>query len=108
MRNSLGWAVFVSMAAANGAVAGPVGPPASADISQHPTRVQGRLPAPKGRLKFKSAGPVCICGEGLSERDIEQAMANKLRSDKVAVPDSDASRSRGGSQEKNLNSGVSK
>ena len=107
MRNSLGWAVFLSMTAANTAVAAPIGPPASAAISQQPTRVQGRLPLPTGRLKFKSPGPVCICGEGLSERDIEQAMA-KFRSDKVATPDSDASRSRGGNPEKTLNSGVSK
>lgn len=25
------------------------------------------------RLKFKSRGPVCLCGNGLSEKDIERA-----------------------------------
>jgi hypothetical protein len=39
------------------------------------TQIQGGVPAPKGRLKFKSSGPVCMCGEGMSERDIEQRMA---------------------------------
>jgi hypothetical protein len=42
------------------------------------TQIQGGVPAPKGRLKFKSSGPVCMCGEGMNERDIEKAMA-KLR-----------------------------
>ena len=47
------------------------------------TQIQGGVPAPKGRLKFKSSGPVCMCGEGMSERDIEQAMA-RLEQDKAA------------------------
>jgi hypothetical protein len=47
------------------------------------TQIQGGVPAPKGRLKFKSSGPVCMCGEGMSERDIEQAMA-RLKQDKAA------------------------
>ena len=33
------------------------------------------VPPAKGRLRFKSAGPVCMCGEGMSEKDIERAMA---------------------------------
>lgn len=28
------------------------------------------VPSVKSRLKYKGAGPVCICNSGLSERDI--------------------------------------
>ena len=34
-------------------------------------------PSGKGRLRFKSRGPVCMCGDGLSERDIERAMVRQ-------------------------------
>lgn len=61
---------------------------------------QGDVPAAKGRLKFKSSGPVCMCAEGMSERDIEQAVA-KSKQNKVADPDSGTSRSQDGANEKN-------
>ena len=103
MRSSIGWGAFLLAAAANVAIAGPGEPPDSAVLSQTQTRVQGGLPAPTGRLKFKSAGPVCICGEGLSERDIEKATP-KFKSDKEAISKPGVSRS----QEKPVNSGASK
>jgi hypothetical protein len=31
------------------------------------------------RLKYKSSGPICLCSGGLSERDIEEAMARLAR-----------------------------
>ncbi len=107
MRYSIGWAVLLSTLSGNTALAAPAGTPGAAEATQSPTRIQGGLPAPTGRLKFKSAGPVCICGEGLSERDIEKAMA-KFKTDKDSVPGSDADRSQAGAKERNLNSGVSK
>lgn len=30
------------------------------------------VPLKKGRLRFKSSGPVCMCAEGMSEREIEK------------------------------------
>jgi len=66
---------------------------------------QGGKPAPKGRLKFKTSGPVCMCAEGMSERDIEQAMA-KLKTGNNPGPDSGDSRIQESSQEKTNNLGV--
>ena len=65
------------------------------------------MPAAKGRLKFKSSGPVCMCGEGLSERDIEQALA-KSNLQKLAGQDSGTSQATGGGQERTLNLGAAK
>lgn len=49
---------------------------AAAELPLVPSATVAAAGSPKatGRLRFKSAGPVCMCGEGLSERDIEAAM----------------------------------
>ena len=106
MRHLTGWAIafLFSLAPAATAAAEPV---AGSQMSTQATQWRGGVPAPKGRLKFKSAGAVCGCGEGMSERDIEQAMA-RSKPGKIAGPDSDASGSQAGGQEKNLNLGVTK
>jgi len=65
------------------------------------------VPPAQGRLKFKSAGPVCMCGDGLSERDIEQALAKSTLDQSVSqAPGSVRAPSGGG--EKNLNFGGTK
>lgn len=61
------------------------------------TRGQGWKPVPKGRLKFKSSGPVCMCADGMSERDIEKAMA-KFKANKASNSDAVASHSLESSQ----------
>ena len=89
MRNLTGWAVVFLLLAAAGSIASVsaatvVLPETTTQSTQgQKTQIQGGVPAPKGRLKFKSAGPVCMCAEGMSERDIEQAMA-RLKQDKAA------------------------
>jgi len=115
MRKMTGWvaAFLVPVSIAVGGIA-PVGAatvvsaeiatPAPLPISKSP----GALPAPTGRLKFKSAGPVCLCGDGgLSERDIEQALA-KLKAEKVAGQDLDVGANQAGSPERTPNLGVAK
>ena len=67
----------------------------------------GSVPPAKGRLKFKSAGPVCMCGDGLSERDIEQALA-KLQSEKTGGQNPETRTVPVTAQENNINLGVSK
>lgn len=40
----------------------------------------GEHDAPRApRLKFKSRRPICMCGNGLSEKDIEQAATERGR-----------------------------
>lgn len=106
MRNLTGWAVVFlsSIAAAN---ATPTVPAVTPEMTTQATQGQGGVPAAKGRLKFKTSGPVCMCAGGMSERDIEQALA-KFKQGKVAGPNSGVSRSQDSSQEKNLNQGVTK
>lgn len=41
------------------------------------TRMSPALPKPTGRLKFKTSGPVCMCGEGMSEKDIARSLKQK-------------------------------
>lgn len=65
------------------------------------------LPAATGRLKFKSSGPVCMCGEGLSEKDIEQALA-KLQHEKSADQHSGSAQANATRPDNNLNSGAAK
>lgn len=104
MQKLTGWIVVLSLAAASVApAAAAAGPETTAQAKQW----QGGVPAAKGRLKFKSSGPVCMCAEGLSERDIEQALA-KFKPAGIGGPESDASRSQAGGQEKNHNFGVVK
>jgi len=80
------------------------------EMATQATQVKGWVPVAKGRLKFKSAGPVCICGEGLSERDIEQGMARSKPGNAAASDSSNlgTGRSQASGQENNLNSGVAK
>jgi hypothetical protein len=54
-------------------VASEVAPAAGISASQ---TGDGSAPATKRRLRFKSSGPVCMCAEGMSERDIEK---NRLK-----------------------------
>ena len=109
MRNVTGWVVALLVAA--GAIA-PVGAAPMVTPEARPQAATGpgayaAVPAPKGRLKFKSAGPVCMCGEGMSERDIEHALA-KSAAEKIAGQESGTSQTPVGGQEKNLNLGVAK
>ena len=89
VRKLTGWTVVILLSATAGGItsvsaATVVLPETTIQATQRQTtQMQGGLPAPKGRLKFKSSGPVCMCAEGMSERDIEQAMA-KLKQDKAA------------------------
>lgn len=106
MRNLTGWVVaFPFAVVVAGIVPVNAAPVTSAEMLKPATPGQGGVPAPRGRLKFKSSGPVCMCAEGLGERDIEQALA-KSQSDKVADGNADASP--GNSQKKTFNSGVAK
>lgn len=80
--------VLLFLAAASGMASASAAPMTSQETTtqaaqRQKTQIQGGVPAPKGRLKFKSSGPVCMCAEGMSERDIEQAMA-RLKQDKAA------------------------
>ena len=65
MQNWTGWAVAFLMAGSAAGVA-PVSaaPAVSAEPITPATSGQGGVPAPKGRLKFKSSGPVCMCAGG--------------------------------------------
>ena len=82
--------MFLLSAVASSIVTVTAAPAISPEMTKQTTQGQGAVPEPKGRLKFKSSGPVCMCAEGLSERDIEQAIA-KSKLDKIASPDSDTS-----------------
>lgn len=104
MRNLTGWAVVFLLSVAAGSLASVVTVTALAE-EMTPLQRQGAVPAPKGRLKFKSSGPVCMCAEGMSERDIEQAMV-KLKAGNNPGPDAADSRSQESSQEKTNNLGV--
>lgn len=99
-----GWAVAFLLAFAVGSTTN-AATLVSAPSASAAAAAQGGVPQATGRLKFKSAGPVCMCAEGLSERDIEQALAKA----KPAVgADSGSSRNQSSSQEKNINLGVLK
>ena len=111
MRLLTGWAIAILLPLAAGSFAPASAAPAlAADASPQPGMASGTyssVPPAKGRLKFKSNGPVCMCAEGLSERDIEQALA-KLQPEKTTGQDSGTGQTAAGRQEKNLNSGVAK
>lgn len=110
MRNSTRWAATFLLSVAAGSMATASAAPLASvppEVTVQATQGQGGVPAAKGRLKFKSAGPICMCAEGLSEKDIEQAMT-KSKADKTTGPDSGSSRSQANSQETNLNLGVAK
>lgn len=47
------------------------------EANSNASTVTAGAPPAKGRLRFKSAGPVCMCGDGMSERDIEAAMVRQ-------------------------------
>jgi len=97
-------AFLLSLAAVSVA---PVGAAPVASGAQEMPVQKGGLPAATGRLKFKSAGPVCMCGDGMGEKDIEQALA-KAKSGSGAGVDKGASHGQAGGQEKNLNLGAAK
>lgn len=63
------------------------------------TKVQSEVSVVKGRLKFKSIRPVCMCAEGMSERDIQQALA-RSKQGQIVEPDKDINRSQDASKEK--------
>lgn len=108
MRNLTGWVVaFLFAVAVAGIAPASAAPMVASDMAAPATSGQGGVPAPKGRLKFKSSGPVCMCAEGLSEKDIEQALA-KAKSEKSADPNSGSGRIQANNQEKPLNLGVTK
>jgi len=106
MRRSTGWVALLSAAAVNAAA---IVPAVSAEAATNQsTTVRGAAPAPTGRLKFKHSGPVCKCGDGLSEQDLEQALAKTSKQRKTTRPDSASSRGQARSQHDNLNLGVPK
>jgi len=111
MRNLTGWVVAFLLPLTAGAIA-PVGaapivaPGTSPQASPGPGGFSS-VPAATGRLKFKSSGPVCMCAEGLSERDIEQALA-KLQLEKTAGQDPATRQAPVSGQEDKLNLGVAK
>ena len=96
MQNLMRWAVvfYLSVAFANAA------PAVSSETDTLAIKGQSEVPVVKGRLKFKSSRPVCMCAEGMSERDIQQALT-RSKQGQVAEPDSDVKRSQDGSKEKN-------
>jgi hypothetical protein len=108
MWNSKGLAVVFLLTVTGGCIVlpGPV-QAATPEVTTPVTKEQYRLPPPTGRLKFKSSGPVCMCAEGMSERDIEQAMA-KLKAEKSSGSEGVAKRSQESSQETSHNLGVTK
>lgn len=106
MQNLTGCAV-VFLLSAGAANAAPAAPAAAPEMTTQATQGRGGVPAAKGRLKFKSSRPVCGCAEGLSERDIEQAIT-KSKPDKLARPNLDAGGSQASGQEETLNLGVTK
>jgi len=111
MRNLTGWvAAFLLPMAAGGMGTASAAPLLAPETRPQASAAPGGLssvPAAKGRLKFKTSGPVCMCAEGLSERDIEQALA-KLQPEKTAGQDSVTRQTSVSGQEKNLNLGVAK
>ncbi|MFA6310498.1 MAG: hypothetical protein WCV99_17505 [Sterolibacterium sp.] len=110
MRNLKRSAVALLVAAAAIAPVGAATMVVAAEPSSQASPGRGgfsSVPAAKGRLKFKSSGPVCMCAEGLSERDIEQALA-RSSAEVIAGQDTGHNQTPVGGQEKNLNSGVAK
>lgn len=111
MRNLTVWVVAFLLPLTAGAIT----PVSAAPIVRPETSPQASMgsggfpsvPAATGRLKFKSSGPVCMCAEGLSERDIEQALA-KLQSEKTAGEDPATRLASVSGQENNFNLGVAK
>jgi len=111
MRNLPGWVAAFLLPTAAGAMA-PAGAASLLALETSPQASvapggSSSVPAAKGRLKFKSAGPVCMCGEGLSERDIEQALA-KLQTEKTGGQDPATRPVPVTGQENNVNLGVAK
>ena len=111
MRNLSGRVVVLLLSTAASAMApasaAPLPAPDASPQASAAPRASGSVPAAKGRLKFKSAGPVCMCGEGLSERDIEQALARQ-QSEKAGGQESATRPVPVTGQENNLNLGVTK
>ena len=93
--------LIVLLAHAAPVFAAPESPPGLS--SPVATRGSGVPPA-QGRLRFKSAGPVCMCGEGLSEKDIERAMARQG----PAKPDATEGRNREALEGQTPNGGVAR
>lgn len=77
-----------------------VAPALSAETAVLETIVKGQseVAVTKGRLKFKSSGPVCMCGNGMSEQDLLKALA-KSKQDRLVKPDAENNRSRNASKE---------
>lgn len=101
MRRLTGWLALSSAAAVNAAA---IAPAVSAEAATtQSTTVHSVAPAPSGRLKFRRPGPVCMCGDGPSEKDIEQALDKSPKTTPAARGHGQA-----GSQHENLNSGVPK
>jgi len=102
------WLVAVATSVASVSAATVVLPETTAQVTQRQkAQIQDGVPAPKWHLKFKSSGPVCMCGVGMSERDIEQAMA-KLKQDEAADSRSVTSSSQVTGKNKHQLKGVAK
>ncbi|GEM_PF-2994649 len=67
--------LLAGAAAAAEAPASPAVPEAAAAAGERAGETPAR-PARKGRLRFRD-GPVCICSDGLSERDIRDGAARQ-------------------------------
>ena len=72
-------------------------PAVSPDTNMREIKGQSEVPLVRARLKFKSSRPVCMCAEGMSERDIEQGLAKFKQGH--ATPDSDTNRNHEASKE---------
>jgi len=68
----------------------------SSEATSKASTVTSGVPPAKGRLRFKSAGPVCMCGDGMSERDIEAAMIRQGLANPQAGSGSIAGKGRAG------------
>lgn len=75
-------------------------PAISAETAALETIIKGQseVPVTKGRLKFKSSRPVCMCAEGMSERDIQQALTRSKQGGMVET-DTGINRSKDASKE---------
>lgn len=93
--------LLVLLAYATPAIAAPE---SQSQISPPLTAASGGAPPPAGRLRFKSAGPVCMCGEGLSEKDIERAMARQAKAKQPAAAEG---RNKAPTESQTPNEGVS-
>ena len=80
------------------------GPGSLPDLNAQSAVGRADLPPAKGRLRFKSAGPVCMCSEGLSEKDIERAMVRQG----LAKPEATEERDRSAMESKTPNGGVAR